>query len=159
VKRFEFRLDKVLKLKEQRQRLAELRQQQAQLVVEGIRLEIANVQRELAAAAAALETHIGHAIAAGPWTALYEHSAQLGNLLRATEQRLGRALQELQTASALRTKITTEVEALLALRQQQWQTHWQGAMAAEQDLLEDQAMRRWHAARAADSRQRQPERE
>jgi flagellar protein FliJ len=153
VKRFEFRLEKVLKLKRQRQRLAELRQQQAQLVVDGIRQEIVKLQADLKTTAASLEGHIGRPMTAGEWVSLYEHTGRLGKILKAKEERLEQAERDLRAALAQRTKITTEVEALLALHDQQWQAHWQDTLSAEQAHLEDQAMRRWHAARAADSRQ------
>jgi flagellar export protein FliJ len=156
VKRFIFRLDKVLQVKEQRQRLAELRQQQARLAVDKVRAEIATLTGQLQAASSALETQIGRSVEAGAWTGCYEHSTRVGNALRAAEAMLMNALAELETASSLRTKITQEVEALLTLREQQWHAHRDEAAAQQQDQLDELALSRWQAARRLGPRAGQP---
>ncbi len=145
MKRFIFRLDRVLKIKEQRQRVAELRQQQARLAVENIRAEMAALANALRTTAAALETQVGRTVPVGAWASHYVHSTQIGERLRAAEARLQRAVAELEAAAALRTKITTEVEALLTLRDRQWQDHCDEDRALRQNQLDELALSRWQA--------------
>jgi flagellar export protein FliJ len=145
VKRFTFRLDKVLKVKEQRQRVAELRQQQARLTVEGVRAEIAGHWQELQGTASALEAQLGRPVPSGAWGGYYEHSTKVGENLRTAEARLKRASAELEIASAARTKITSEVEALLTLRAHQWQVHREEAALVQQNQLDELALNRWQA--------------
>ncbi len=146
MKRFAFRLDRVLKLKEQRQRLAELRQQQARAAVERIRAEIASLSMQLQATATAFELRLKSSITTGSLAGYYERSSQLGQRIGAAEERLQGALAELATATTARTKITTEVEALLTLRERQWQVHRRDAAAMQQNQLDELALRRWQTA-------------
>ena len=151
MKRFHFRLERVLKLKQQRERLAELRQQQARQVVEAAKAEVARLTEQLRQTAGALGGKLGGAVPASAWVAHYEHSAQLGQALQSAEARVERALRGLHEASAQRTQIAREVESLLYLRRQQWDEHWKDVARAEQVQLDEQGMRRWMAAQAADA--------
>ena len=148
MRRFQFTLERVLKLKEQRERMAELRQKQARAALEMARRVVASIWTQLEQNAEALEVKVGTSIATGPWLAHYQHAAQLGQALEAADANLRRATQELRQASAQRVQITQEVEALRHLRHQQWQDHWQETMRQEQIRLDELGMRRWQAVQA-----------
>jgi len=149
VKRFQFRLERVLKLKEQRERLAELRQQQARLAVEKARARVAALQEELTGAATVMRGKMGRATTTGEWLAGADHSARLGKALEAAEADVLKTEQDLRVAAAERTRIATEVEALLHLRKEAWQAHSEETRQAEQERLDELGMRRWKANRTA----------
>jgi hypothetical protein len=50
-----------------------------------------------------------------------------------------------QQASAARTQIATEVEALRHLRQQEWQAHRLATLKDQQEQLDEVGMRLWRA--------------
>jgi flagellar export protein FliJ len=150
MKRFQFRLERVLKLKEQGERMAELRLKKARATLEQARAEVAALWNRLTQNATALAEQVGTAVSPGAWIAYYEHSAQLAQALDVAEANVQRALQALQEAAAQRTKLATEVETLNYLRHQQWQEHWSEVARLEQIRLDDLGMRRWRAAQVAE---------
>lgn len=152
MKRFLFRLERVLKLKQQRERLAELRQQQARQLVEAARAEVSRLTEQLRQTAGALHGKAAGPVAADTWIAHYVHSARLGQALESAEVHVQRALQRLQEAAAQRTKIAQEVEALQHLRDQQWEEHRQDMLRSEQIRLDELGMRRWTGGQVATGR-------
>jgi flagellar export protein FliJ len=150
MRRFQFRLERVLKLKEQAERAAELRLKQARVTLEQARAEVVALWGRLTQNAVALAGRVGTPVPTGSWVAYYEHSAQLAQALNVAEANAQRALQALQEAAAQRAKIATEVETLKYLRHQQWQEHWAEVARLEQIRLDDLGMRRWRAAQAAE---------
>jgi flagellar export protein FliJ len=150
VKRFQFSLERVLKLKEQRERLAELRLKQAHAALEQARAVVVALRTELARTAAALEGKLGQTIAPGAWMVHYQHSTYLGQAIDLAEGNVARAAQAVREAAAERTRIATEVEAMLHLRHGQWQEHWDETMRQEQIRLDDLGMRRWATAPTTD---------
>ncbi len=150
MKRFEFRLERVLKLKEQRKRLAELAQKQAFLALEGARAESAAVRDLLAQNALALQVQLGQCVPSGTWIAHYLHSARLGQALDAAEAKVEHFTQGLQEANKKRAQVAVEVEVLLSLRHEQRQKHGEETQWAEQIRLDDLGIQRWRAARRTD---------
>ncbi len=146
MKRFRFRLQRVLKLKQQRERLAELRQLQARRALEAIRAEAARLRERLGQTAGALGGKLGAPIPAAAWVAYYEHSAQLGQAIEAAEARAERAARTLQEAAAQHAEIAREVESLLSLRRSQWELYLQDAARVEQTRLDELGMRGWTSA-------------
>ncbi len=149
MRRFQFRLERVLKLKEQRERLAELRLQQARLAVEAAQARVQSLQEDLARAAQALQSKIGQATTPGEWLARADHSTVVGKTLQAAEAQVQLAEQALHAAAAERTRLATEVEALLHLRREAWALHCEAMQQSEQERLDELGMRRWKANQAA----------
>jgi flagellar export protein FliJ len=149
VRRFEFRLERVLKVKQQRQRLAELQQQQARARVETARSVVATLQGEIRETAAAVQRNLG---GAQLWLALYERTRILGQALQVAEVKVQQAEAELSEADARRRQIATEVEALLNLRQQQWQRYCQEVARVQQEQLDELGLRQWLAAQDKEDR-------
>src|SRR2546422_8526661 len=116
MKRFHFRLERVLKLKQQRERQAELRQQQARLMLENAKANVAVLTDRLIQNAAALEAQIGNLVQPDSWIAGYQYLAQIGQALELAEVKARRAGEGVREADALRARIAIEVEALLYLR-------------------------------------------
>jgi flagellar FliJ protein len=149
VKRFEFRLERVLRLKRQRARLAELRQKRARLAVEASQARVAGIRQQLARAAVGLEEKMGKALPAGAWQGVQVHAALLGRDLTAAEADLLRATGELEQAAAARARAVAEEEALLYLRRHAEEAHREAGERAEQVRLDELGLLRWRAAREA----------
>jgi flagellar export protein FliJ len=145
MQRFEFRLERLLKLKQQREWMGELRQQKARLALEAVRARIEALQGELAAIARDLQ---GGRVAADRWPAAYAHTGRLGQTLLAAEVEAIQAERQLQEATADLIRLAQEVETLKHLRERAWVTHKDEAAASEQRRLDELGMRRWQATRA-----------
>jgi len=145
VQRFEFRLERVLKLKKQREWLAELRQKQARAALDAARAEVTAIQEQIARSAAVLAAALSDAAKDVSWLARQQQSLRLGPLLELAEARACQADLQYQQASAARTQIAQEVEALQHLRHEEWQAHRQAVMRAHQEQLDEVGMRLWRA--------------
>jgi flagellar biosynthesis chaperone FliJ len=145
VQRFEFRLERVLKLKKQREWLAELRQKQARAALDMARAEVAAIHDQIAQSAAVLEAGLAAAARDASWLSRHQQSLRLGRLLELAEDKARQADVKYQEASAARTQIATEVEALQHLRQQEWHTHRLSVLRAQQEQLDEVGMRLWRA--------------
>ncbi len=142
---FHFGLERLLKVKRQREREAGLLQQQARQALEAARSRVAALEAELARAAATWQGNLGQALPAGGWVTAHAHSTRLGQLLLAGEAEQARAVRAFEEASARWTRIATEVEALLYLRRQAWNAYHVEALRQEQDRLDELSLRRWTA--------------
>ena len=132
-----------MKWKQQRERLAELRQKQARLVLDTANSAVQMLQERLSQTALVMQARIGQSVTTAAWIAHYHHAAQLGQTLESAEARARQAGQALQQANAERAKIATEVEALIHLRQRQWQEHQRQIARLEQNQLDELGIRRW----------------
>lgn len=143
MKRFEFRLERVLKVKQQRQWLVDLQMKRARAKVEAARAEAAVLQNRMRTEAEALAAKIGTVIDPGVWTAHYEVSRVLSLSIDTAEGKVRQATQEFQQIGALRRQIATEVEALLSLRQRDWEIYRQDLLREQQGQLDEIGLRRW----------------
>jgi flagellar export protein FliJ len=149
MKRFRFRLERVLSLKEQRERLAEKRQQQARARWEEARAECVRIEEELARTAARAMEKLREAAILGTWQSHYEQAARLGELLAAAQRRLAEAEKLLQEANRLRIQLAREVEMLRDLRRKEWQNYQKEAARQQQNKLDELGLQRWLAARSS----------
>jgi flagellar export protein FliJ len=147
VKRFEFRLELVLRLKQQRARLAELHQKRARLSVDAAEARVASILDNLARDAAELAARVGRALPAGQWLNARARAARLGVELEAAEAELGRVTGEWKKAAAARARAAAEEEALLYLRRRAEEAHREAAERAEQVRLDELSLLRWRTAR------------
>ena len=146
MKRFQFRLERILSLKEQRERQAELQQQKARAIWEQIRVECLNLEEQLAQTATSTSQRLREAAALGTWRAYFERAAHFGELLRAAQRRLAEAEKLLQEANRLRIQAAQEVETLRALRTNEWHNYRREAARRQQDRLDELGLQRWLAA-------------
>jgi len=149
VKRFQFRLERVLSLKEQRERLAEMRQQQARARWEEARAECVRIEEQLAHTAANSAKKMREAAALGTWLAHYERAAHLGELLAAAQRRLAEAEKLLQEMNRQRIQAAQEVETLRDLRAKEWHNYRKEAARQQQNKLDELGLQRWLAERDA----------
>jgi flagellar export protein FliJ len=149
MKRFHFRLERVLSVKEQRERLAEIRQQQAQARLEEARAECARIEEQLTRTTANASVKLREAAALGTWQAHYAQAVVLGELLAAGQRQADAAEAQLQEANRLRIQASLEVEALRALRAREWQSYRKEAARQQQNNLDELGLQRWLAARGA----------
>ena len=143
MQRFEFRLERVLKLKKQREWLAELRQMEARAALDAARAQVAVLHDQVAQSAVALQTSLAGAVRDAAWLARHQQALRLGPLLELAEAQARQADHKYQEASAARTQIAAEVEALRTLRQQEWHAHRLARLRAQQELLDEVGLRRW----------------
>jgi flagellar export protein FliJ len=148
VKAFEFRLDQVLKLKRQRERLAELRQKQCLVELEAAQSVVRGFQEMLSGAARRAESQLGAPLAAAAWTAAEEHAVRIGRALEQAEVRRRLAAAKYDEATQALRQLAMEVEALATLRSEQVQAHHLALQRWQQEQLDDLGLRRWLAARA-----------
>ncbi len=149
MRRFHFRLERVLAVKKQREKLAEMRQQQARGQWEEARAECARIEEELLHNAVESAARLRQAAALGTWQAHYERAAQMEEWLRAARRTADEAEARLQEANRLRIQASLEVEALLSLRAREWENYRRDAGRRRQNDLDELGMQRWLAQRAA----------
>jgi flagellar protein FliJ len=148
VKKFEFHLDGLLRVKRQLEHLAELEQQKAQQRVADAAARVTSLTDQLAKASDHMAGRVGQAMAAGEWAAAFERADRLGEQIAAAKADVLAAEQVLDTARRERVQVATEVEALSTLRGQQWEQWRQEVAAADQERLDELGLRRWMAAQA-----------
>jgi flagellar export protein FliJ len=137
MKRFHFRLERLLRLKQQNELQAELRQRHARGVWEAAGREVDSLVDRVAQSAAALESRIGRPVEAAFWVAQSQHMAQLRWALDGAEANAKRAESALDEANRLRQAAAADVESLRFLRKQQWQRHRAESNRAEQQRLDE----------------------
>lgn len=149
MKKFEFHLDGLLRVKRQLEHLAELEFQKAQQRVTDAVAAVNSLTAQLARESDHVAGRVGQTMAAGEWAAGFVRAERLGERITAAKQDLAAAEQLLETARRERVQVATEVEALSTLRGQQWEQWRQEVAAADQERLDELGMRRWMAAQAA----------
>jgi flagellar export protein FliJ len=143
VRQFVFRLERVLKLKRQREQHAEQAQRLARMAVDACLTQEAAARRVLNDAAAAAASRLGQVLDAATWIDLNVHATRLGEALRVAEQRTVEAQEKLRIASEARVKASREVETLQSLRERQLAEHMLAASRAELARLDETALRGW----------------
>ncbi len=149
MKRFHFRLERVLSVKEQHERSAEIRQQQARARLEEARAECTRIEEQLDRTTANASAKLREAATLGTWQAHYEQAAVLGERLAAARLQANEAQAQLQEANRLRIQASLEVEALRALCAREWQNYLREAARQQQNNLDELGLQRWLAAQGA----------
>jgi flagellar export protein FliJ len=151
VQRFEFSLDRVLKVKRQLEALAEREQHRARLAADAAHARAAALRQRLAEVAEAMADRIGQATAPHQWLAAFETSERLGEAITAADRHADECDARLHAAARERAQVAGEVQALDTLRQQQFDTWRRTYQQAEQDAADEITVQRWSATRAAHS--------
>lgn len=149
MKRFEFSLDRLLKVKKQQERLAELAQHRAREAADQARARLAELRGQLDRVADQYAAAVGRAMTPTQWASASDLSERLGRSIRAGEEEVAAAEEALAAAAQERAAVATEVEAISTLRQQQWDKWRQEAKQADQDRLDEVGLRRWMAKQEA----------
>jgi flagellar export protein FliJ len=143
VRRFHFRLERVLHLKRQQEALAEMQLRQAQAALAAAQAEEAALQQRLAQLAQTDEEARQGGEALGLWQTRHEQALALGEQIQAAQQKVARAAAVVHEAHLRRVEAATEVEALTLLRQQQWEEHRDEESRRLQNQLDESVLRRW----------------
>lgn len=148
MKRFEFPLDRLLKVKRQLEKLAEARLGRARDGVERAKAAVQALHEQLAGVSAYMTGSLGRGFDPTRWAAASDLSEQIGRQIVEAEAAVAAAEAELQQATAARTEAATEVEALVTLRRQQWERWRYETAQSAQEQLDEVGLRRWQAAKA-----------
>lgn len=151
MKRFEFSLERVLKVKRQQEKLAELEVQRARELVEIACNSLRSLQDQLNRLSEEFAAAVGSTMTPTRWSSASDMADRIGQSIRLAEQEVAAAESRLHAASQERAQVCTEVEALATLRQQRWEQWRAEAQKADQDRLDEVGLRLWQAARDEDA--------
>jgi flagellar export protein FliJ len=143
VKRFEFRLQRLLHLKEQEKKLSELAVLQARTALDFVLAEKAQLLESLQQTAMALQGKVGQPVAVADWMVGQMHTGRITASLESTEQKIQKAKQQLLSAVQTQMTLARDVEALSHLRSREWKEYRRKIAAAQQDQLDEVGLRRW----------------
>lgn len=147
MKRFRFAFATLLKVKEQREQLAEARVASARLELEACRERLARLHAALGEVSRHLELSLGTALQGQAWAGAFEQSSRLERAIRTAEAAVASAELAMHEAIQARTRISSEVEMLDTLKQQRWELYREDMQRAEQEQLDELGMRKWVKAR------------
>ena len=145
MKRFEFRLERILQMKKKLERLAELHQQRARAEFEAATARVDLAEQRVSEAGSGGMDALRKAAALGSWQTRYELVASLEQEVTTAREQANHSQQLLLVAQLARTRIATEVEVLDRLRQDQFRTHREEVTRREYEQLDEVGMRRWLA--------------
>ncbi|QEL13325.1 flagellar FliJ family protein [Limnoglobus roseus] len=146
MKRFEFSMDRVLKVKSQLKRIAEAEEARAEQVFIAARTVVDGVKVQQVRVAEALSGKLGQGVSPCQWVNVFELSENLSRQLAAAEQAASAAEAKWKIAQEERKTVAGEVEALTSLRQQKWDAWKREREAKTQEQLDEISLRRWMAA-------------
>ena len=151
MKRFEFRLERILQMKKKLERLAELDQQRARAEFEAATARIVLAEERVSEAGSGGLEALRKSAALGSWQTRYELVASLEQEVTTAREQATHSQQLLLVAQLARTRIATEVEVLDRLRQDQFRTHREEVARREYEQLDEVGLRRWLAGANTES--------
>lgn len=143
MKRFLFSLERVLRLKRQKEKQAELRTALARATADAARTQVESLGEMMEHTAVAAESGVGSQMHVDMWFAHQQHAARIAQAIEHAEQEQQKAEHRLQQADAARAKIATEVETLVHLRSRQWDEHRHDMARTEQQRSDETVLQRW----------------
>ena len=143
MKRFDFRLERLLGLEKQMEQLAEQRQHQARAVFEAATAEVLRAEMRLEEAGSGGMEELRQDAALGSWQTRSELRVVLEQAVTIANKHANVSFQRLQAAHLERTRIATKVESLNHLRQEQLRVHRIEVARREYAQLDEVGMRRW----------------
>lgn len=147
MQRFDFPLDRLLKIKRQLEQIAEQKQQRAGGEVAAAEAALRGLHDQLTRMSDRMVAAVGRPTAAGQWAVAAGQSEWIGQAIRAAEGEVAAAGERLRAAADERAALATEVEALATLRGQRWERWRHEAQKIAQEQLDELGLRRWQAAR------------
>lgn len=142
MKKFQFRLQKLLWYHQQRQKQAEVRLRQAFMERDAALTERGKVEQEIERTCQ-LHEQPGGLINVSMRQNVAAHLQLLSRTLTAAEENLKLMDQRLREANEALTEVTKDVEGLLHLRAQQLQEHRDEVNRQQQIVLDEVVMRQW----------------
>ena len=151
MKRFEFSLERVLKVKRQLERQLELEQQRAKAGVDRAVASRQLVHDQLSGISDRFVAAIGSTMTPDRWLAAADMTERLGESLQQADRGVAEAERQLLVVSQKRAHLASEVEALATLRRQQWEQWRHESHKYEQSQLDEVGLRRWMDAHSKSS--------
>lgn len=143
MQRFSFPLERVLKYKERRERLAEMRQMQAVALLQARERVVEGLKEQWANAGAALPGGSQGPLDVAAWIAHVHHVQRLARELAGAESQVRDAVRAVEIAADQRKLRAREAEALRQLRRRREELHMEQMAAAEQRFLDGEGIQRW----------------
>lgn len=142
MKPFAFALEKVLRIRQQQEKMAKWAQIQALADLRAARTEVARCQQQIANVNRRLQSTTG---ASGqlPWLLRLQQSQQLAIALQQALQQEKEVADRLAEANRVRQQAEMELEKLLTLRQIQHEAWHQEMLRAEQIQLDEHGLQNW----------------
>jgi flagellar protein FliJ len=147
--RFEFPLERLLKVKRQLERLVEMEQARAAMAVAEARDRVEGLKNRLRDVSTAMQGSIVRGVMPGNWDNVYAVSEHLGHEIERAEGTAKIAEEKLAAVAKKRTAAATEVEVLASIRGERWEEWQQKSAAKAQEQLDEVTMRRWMLAKAS----------
>ncbi len=151
--RFEFGLERVLRLKQQQEQLAELHQQRARSILEAAIRHRERIRSDSEAVSALAPTFLKSVDPLGFRIAQVERLDYLRRMLVEAEMQVQSAQRNLIDATARRVEFAKAVEAMRTLRSHEWDRYRRQREHHEQEKLEELALQRWRAKREGEDDQ------
>lgn len=146
-KKFQFRLERVLRYRDQQQRQAELRQREAyNLLIEAQQTE-AEIQQEFAEAST-LKGLGPHGMRPVALANALEHLGQIDLRLARAQKKVAEAQLAFERAQEERTEATKETEILKTLRSQKKSEHKRKNELEAQAAVDENVMRSWSRSKS-----------
>lgn len=150
MKKFQFRLERVLRYHQQQLKQAELQVARAALQRDAAQRAVMNWQQQIERACQSQET-TGTLINPATRTNLTAHLEQLGNSLVIAREQLQAAEQRFRETERVRAEISKAVEGLSQLRQIKQQEHKDEINRLLQIDIDEIVMRKWSARNGDDT--------
>jgi flagellar export protein FliJ len=142
VKKFEFRLQRLLWYHQQKKKQAEVLLQQAVTQREAASAEVDSIHKQIERACQ-LPEKIGGLIDVAARQSMAAHLQALGRTLTAAQEKLQKTEVRLREANQVCMQIEKDVEGLLHLRAQQFEEYQDGIAHQQQIALDEVVMRQW----------------
>ena len=146
MQRFRFSLERVLRLKKQRKRLAEARQAETLARLREIEAEEEVLKRELQKTALGMQEKLAQGLNLTNWLNAFRQAASIGKSMANAQARRLVAVGRVAEAAAALRQVAQETEALIQLRERHWQAYREAVNKTEQIQLDDLGLRRWRGA-------------
>ncbi len=148
MKRFEFSLDRLLRVKKQLEHIANLELQRAQDAVVKAEANLRLLHDQLVRISDQFATAVGRAMAPQQWASASGMVERVGQSIRVAEREVEETKHKFVEAAQERAQLSTEVEALTTLRKQQFEKWQHEAQKVDQDRLDELVQQRWQADNA-----------
>lgn len=143
MKRFQFRLERILRLKRQRERQAELRQGQARAAADNAHANCTAIERQLAQQAAELSARPVRGMTPELQIAGAACLAQIQQQLNLALNQARKADMALAEANQARAKCHRDVQSIELLRNNAVDSHRRDTAYEHQSQLDDLSIQRW----------------
>ena len=147
MKRFDFRLQRLLRLRQQLQKQAELRQGQVSMQLEAAKVKVSRIESELAQRSLAMAGYVGQSIDPAVWQNGFQNVLQMNDTLNAAIEEKDKVAEQLEVANKQRADATRDTEAIDFLRERKLKEHEYEVQREMQYFQDEIAMRLWRKPR------------